>query len=165
MISEKMAKAINEQINAELYSAYLYLSMASYFDDKGLSGFAHWMKLQAQEEVEHGMKFYTYLYDRGAKVTLKAIEAPSTNWDSPLAVFKNIYEHECKVTGLIDNLYRIAKEEKDSPTEIFLHWYINEQIEEEASASEIVSKLEMIGDKTQLLLMLDKELAQRGTQN
>ena len=161
MIKQAIEKAINDQINAELYSAYLYLSMSSYFESKNLGGFAHWMTVQAKEEVNHAMKFYGYINERGGRVTLKAIDSPPVNWKSPLDVLENVYKHEVKVTGLINKLVNLARSEKDVATENFLMWYIDEQVEEEASADAIVQKLKLIKDSANGLFMLDHELAQR----
>ncbi len=161
MIKKTVEKAINNQINAELYSAYLYLSMSAYFEAKNLSGFAHWMNVQAQEEVNHALKFYNYIFERGGNVTLKSIDGPPAEWKSPLDVFESIYKHEVKVTGLIHNLVHLARSEKDVATENFLMWYIDEQVEEESSADEIVQKLKLIKESPQGLFMIDRELAQR----
>jgi ferritin len=163
MISKKMEKAINDQINAELYSAYLYLSMAAYFDSTNLSGFSAWMKVQANEEYKHAMKFYGHITDRLGTVTLKAIDGPKTSWKSPLDAFENVFEHEQKVTGLINNLVEIAAQEKDNAAFVLLQWYVNEQVEEEKSADEIVQILKRIKDSSQGLIMLDRELAKRGS--
>ncbi|PWB86987.1 ferritin [Methanobrevibacter woesei] len=145
MVSENMEKAINEQLNAEMYSGYLYLSMAAYFEDQDYPGFAQWMRVQAQEELDHAMKFYDYLNTRGARVTLTAIEAPQTEWDSIEAVFKHVLEHEQMVTSLINNLVDIAIEEKDHATNQFLQWYVEEQVEEEESAMEVLGKIKRAG--------------------
>lgn len=161
MIDKKMEKAINDQINAELYSAYLYLSMVAYFEDEDLPGMAAWMKAQAQEEVAHATKFFDYVNERGGRVVLDAIEKPDVEWESPLAVFEAAYKHEQYVTGRINELVDIAEELKDRATFQFLQWYIEEQVEEEASADEIVQKLKRIGDKTSALFMLDKEMGGR----
>lgn len=165
MISKKMEKAINEQINAELYSGYLYLSMATYFDSVNLPGFANWMKLQAKEEYRHAMKFYEHVSDRMGTVTLKAIEGPKTSWKSPLDAFEDTFKHEQVVTGLINKLVDIANQEKDNAALVLLHWFINEQVEEEKTADEIVQRLKRIKDSSQGLIMLDRELAKRGTQS
>jgi len=141
MINSKIEKAINEQINAEMYSSYLYLSMAAYFESINRSGFAHWMETQAQEEMKHAMKCYKYIYEKGGRVTLAAIDSPPTEWKSPLDAFESAYNHELKVTGLIHDLVNLARAEKDIATENFLMWYVEEQVEEEASADEIVQKL------------------------
>ena len=126
MVSENMEKALNAQLNAEIYSGYLYLSMAAYFEDEDLSGFANWMRVQANEELEHGIKFYDYIIRRGASVTLTAIEGPQTEWESPLAAFEHVLEHEKMVTGLINDLVNIAIEEKDHATNNFLQWFVEE---------------------------------------
>ncbi|NVM55408.1 MAG: ferritin [Candidatus Helarchaeota archaeon] len=161
MISKTLEEAINKQLNRELYSAYLYLSMAAYFESKGFSGFANWMRVQFQEETFHAMKFFDYVIGRGGRVTLLDIEAPPTKWGSLLDAFEYTYEHEQKVTGLINNLVKLATEENDYAAISMLQWYVNEQVEEEASASAIVDKLKMIGDAGSGLYMLDQELAQR----
>ena len=161
MINKKIVEAINKQINAELYSAYLYLSMASYFESVNLRGFAKWMEAQAGEEQEHAMKFYGYINERGGRVTFDSIAKPPSKWDSPLAVFEETYKHEQKVTAMINDLMELARSEKDNATEILLQWYVNEQVEEEASASENVEKLKMIGSSGNGLIMLDHELGQR----
>ncbi|HPD47832.1 MAG TPA: ferritin [Anaerohalosphaeraceae bacterium] len=161
MLSEKMEKALNSQINAELYSAYMYLAMAAYFEQNNLSGFANWMRVQFQEEQMHAMKLFDYVFERGGKVTLTAIEAPPSQWKSPQDVFEATLEHEQKVTGLIDDLVRLARDLKDTATEIFLQWYVTEQVEEEDSAGRILNWLTMSGGSPQALFMLDRELGQR----
>ena len=161
MINEKMTQALNEQINAELYSAYLYLSMAAYFESVNLPGFANWMRAQTQEELMHAMKIYDFVNERGGRVLLKAIEQPPVEWKSPLAVFEATYKHEQKVTGLINELVNLAIEEKDHATNAFLQWFINEQVEEEKSASDIVGKLKLIEANPEGMYMLDKEMGQR----
>ena len=161
MISEKIQQALNEQINAELYSAYLYLSMNAYFESENLQGFANWMRIQAQEELTHAMKIYDFLNDRGGTVTLKTINQPPTEWDSPFKVFKDTYEHEQKVTGLINNLVNLANQEKDHATNSFLQWFVTEQVEEENNARDIVSKIKLIEKSPQAMFMMDKDMAQR----
>ncbi len=156
-----MVNAINKQLNAELYSAYLYLSMGAYFESIDLSGFANWMRVQAQEELSHAMKFYDHLVQRGARVTLGVIEAPPTEWDSPLAVFDHVYKHEQMVTGLINKLVDLAISLSDHATHNFLQWYVAEQVEEEESASGVLQKVKLAGDDSSGLLMLDQELARR----
>jgi ferritin len=162
MLSTAMQNAINEQINKELYSSYLYLSMAAYFESTGLPGFATWMRAQSQEELEHALKFFDYVNERGGRVELEAIEKPTVAWESPLAVFEATYEHEQMVTALINNLYKVALEEHDYASQVMLHWFIDEQVEEEASVSQIVDSLERVGDKGQGLIMMDRALGQRG---
>ena len=161
MISKKMERALNEQINAELYSAYLYLSMVAYFESVNMPGFAIWMKAQTQEEVAHAMKIYDFVNERGGRVILKPIEEPQTEWASPLAAFKAAYKHEQKVTGLINGLVNLAIEEKDHATNNFLQWFVNEQVEEESSVDEVVQKLKMVDKAPGGQFMIDKELGQR----
>lgn len=161
MIGTKMQKAVSDQIVAELYSSYLYLSMAAYFEESDLPGFANWMKVQAQEETTHAMKFFDFVHERGGEVSLGTIDAPPKNWDSPLAAFKAAYDHECKVSSLIADLVHMARAEKDIAAEIFLQWFVTEQVEEEASAESIVRQLTMIGDAKHGLFMIDRELGQR----
>ena len=161
MISKKMQDAMNEQINAEIYSAYLYLSMAAYFESINLKGFANWMRVQEQEENFHAKKFYDYLLSRQGVVTLKAIAAPPNKWKNPLDVFKAVYEHEQKVTDLINKLATLAQKESDHATGVLLHWFINEQVEEEANADGLIQKLKLIGDNSSGLFLLDQELAAR----
>ncbi len=161
MINQKMLEAINEQINAELYSAYLYLAMAAYFENQNLRGMAHWMHLQAGEEQEHAKKLYSYLNERGGRVVLKAIAAPPAEWDSPAAVFEAAYEHEQKVTGLIHQLLEQAQAEKDHASAIMLQWFVTEQVEEEAAASGVADKLKRIKDSAQGLFMMDSVLGRR----
>ena len=161
MIKEGIQDALNKQINAELYSSYLYLSMSAYFESINLKGFASWMRVQTQEELVHAMKFYDYLIERGGKVVLSSIESPPTEWPSPLAVFEQAYQHEQKVTGLINELVDLAIAEKDHATNIILQWFVSEQVEEEASADEVVQKIKLMGDARGGIFMLDRELAQR----
>ncbi len=161
MIGKKMLDALNEQINAELYSAYMYQAMAAQFEADNLRGFAHWMDLQAKEEQNHARKIYEFLVNRGGRVALKAIAAPPAEWKSALAVFEESYAHEQKVTGLISRLVDLARTENDHAAEVFLAWFVTEQVEEEANASQIVEKLKMIKEQPQGLLMLDAQLAGR----
>ena len=161
MLSEKMQDAINGQLNAELYSSYLYLSMNAYFKSINLDGFANWMYYQAQEELTHAMKFYDFINERGGRVLLQAVDAPETEWDSPLAVFEAVLEHERKVTGLINDLVELAMEERDHATNIFLQWFVSEQVEEEDSASQVVDQIKLMGDAKGGLFMMDRELGQR----
>ena len=162
MLSKAMQDAINEQVRDELYSAYLYLSMAAYFEATSLPGFAAWMRAQSQEEVTHAMKLFDFVNERGGRVELHAIEQPPVEFESPRDVFEATYEHEQKVTGLIHDLYELALEENDYAAQVMLHWFIDEQVEEEDGVSQILDTLERIGDKDQGLIMLDRELGQRG---
>jgi ferritin len=159
-----MQDAINGQIRDELYSAYLYLSMAAYFEANSLSGSAHWMRVQAQEEVAHAMKFFDFVSERGGRVELQAIDQPPVEFGSPLDVFQMTLEHEQKVTSLIHDLYKVALEEDDYAAQVMLHWFIEEQVEEEDSASQILDTLERLGDSDQGLIMLDRELGRRGAE-
>jgi len=161
MLKEKLLNALNSQLNAELYSAYLYLSMEAYFESIDLNGFANWMRAQTQEELVHAMKFYAYIVRRGGRITLDAIEKPQIEWDSPLAVFEHVYEHEQKVTGLINNLVDLSVSESDHATTNFLQWFVAEQVEEEESASGVLQRVKLAGGSKSGLFMLDNELAQR----
>lgn len=162
MITNAVQTAMNDQINKELFSSYLYLSMAAYFENKNLPGFAHWMRLQADEEREHAMKFYDHILERGGQVILKAIEAPKTDWASPLEVAEEVAAHEAKVTASIYALYELAVKEKDYPAQVMLQWFINEQVEEEKNAAELVANLKLIEERGTAVLMLDHRLAKRG---
>jgi len=162
MISKAVQEAINEQVNKELYSAYLYLSMSAHFESKNLGGFASWLRLQAGEEQEHAMKFYDHLLERGGSVTLKAIAAPKTEWKSNLEAFKEVQAHEAFVTASINSLYELALKEKDYPAQVMLQWFISEQVEEEKNAADIVAQLELIDAHGTAVLMLDKQLGKRG---
>jgi ferritin len=161
MINEKIQDALNEQLNAELYSSYLYLSMSAYFESVALKGFANWMRVQTQEELTHAMKFYDFIQESGGKVILTAVDAPQIQWDSPLAAFEHVYQHEQKVTGLINNLVNLAVTEADHASNNFLQWFVTEQVEEEASADEIVQKIKLSGDDRSALSFLDQELGKR----
>jgi len=161
MISKKMQDAMNEQIKYELESAYLYLSMAAYFHSLGLDGMAQWMRVQTQEEVVHAMKFFDHIKDRGGRVELLPLAQPKREWSSPLVAFQEAYKHEQFITSKINDLVKIAKEESDNPANVLLHWFITEQVEEEASTSRVAQALERIGDSGQGLIMLDRELSTR----
>ena len=165
MLSDRMEKALNGQVNAELYSSYLYLSMNAYFKSVNLDGFANWMYAQAQEELMHAMKLYDFINQRGGRTLLAAIEAPPDQWDSPLSVFEDTLKHEKKVTGLINGLVDIAMEERDHATQIFLQWFVTEQIEEEESVGNVLEQLKLLGDAKQGLFMMDRELATRQAPN
>jgi ferritin len=161
MINKKLQQAFNDQLNAELYSAYLYLSMAAYFHSTNLPGCSSWMLVQAREEQSHAMKFYDYLNEQGGRVMLKAINAPPTEWSSPADVFDAVYKHEQKVTGLIKALMELAAEQKDDAACRFLQWFVDEQVEEEDSAHEVLQKLKLVEYKSQELYLIDRELAKR----
>ena len=161
MINEHVAKVLNEQINKELYSAYLYLSMSAHFSDLGLMGFANWMRIQNQEEQAHGMLIYDFLINRGAKVNLTAIAAPDGHYETPLDVMETVLKHEVYVTGLINNIVTVAESVKDRATISYMNWFVDEQVEEEANAQDIISKLKMIGEDKSALYLLDKDLSAR----
>jgi ferritin len=161
MISDKMIKALNSQANRELYSAYLYVGMASFATDKGLKGTANWFTVQAQEEVTHAQRFYNYIQGQGGRVLLEAIEEPPQKFSSIKDLFKKTLDHEKIVTSLINDLVYQARKEKDAATEIMLQWFVTEQIEEEANPTEILQRLDIIGKDGNGIFMLDQELAQR----
>ncbi len=161
MLTEKMQAALNGQMNAELYSSYLYLSMNAYFKSVNLDGFANWMHYQAQEELEHAMKFYDFICQRGGRVQLVQIEAPPSEWNSPLAVFEDTLAHEQKVTGLINDLVEIANEERDHASQIFLQWFVSEQVEEEDNVGGVLEQLKLMGEAKGGLFMMDREMAKR----
>ena len=161
MLKENVQEALSAQLNAEMYSSYLYLSMSSYFSSTDLAGFANWMRVQAKEELMHAMKFYDYINERGGRIFLKPIEGPPTEWKSPQDAIEHTLRHEEKVTGLINELVDLAIAEKDHATNNFLQWFVSEQVEEEASATEVLQKVRRVGDNTSSLFMLDSELAQR----
>jgi ferritin len=164
MIGKALQDAMNEQINKELFSSYLYLSMAAYFEEKNLPGFAHWMRIQEEEERQHAMKFYDHVVDRGGRVQLKAIEAPRSEWKSALEVFEEAAGHEAKVTASINALYELAQKEKDYPAQVMLQWFVTEQVEEEKNAAEILASLKLIEERGTAVLMLDHRLAKRAAE-
>ncbi len=161
MLSKKMQEALNSQINAEYYSSYLYLSMAAFCEKIDLKGFGHWFRIQSQEEMLHVMKFFEYVLDRDGEVALTTIDAPGTQWESPLAVFEAALAHERHITGRIGKLVELAASENDYVTHALLQWFLNEQIEEEATAQTIVKQLKLAGDTAAALFMIDRELGQR----
>jgi ferritin len=161
MLDPKVEDAINNQINAELYSAYLYYSMAGYFESISLKGFSHWMRVQALEEMTHVQRFFAFVNDRGGRVLLQPIESPPSEWESPLAVFEAAYAHEVKVTGLVNQMMDLALAQSDHATCNFLQWFVAEQVEEEATADDVVQKLKLV-DKTEGgLFLLDQEMDKR----
>jgi ferritin len=162
MVSQPVLTAMNEQVTHEMASAYLYLQMAAYFETINLPGFASWMKAQFQEEQEHALKFYEFILDRGEKVALQAIPAPETEFTSPLDVFQRTLAHEQKVTALIHNLYQVASENNDVASQIFLQWFVTEQVEEEKNASYVVDILSKIGSSVGSLYQLDHQMGKRG---
>jgi len=161
MISQGVTDALNEQIKHEFYSAYVYLSMSSYFESINLLGFAKWMRTQAREEVTHGMKLFDFVNDRGGRVVLQPIDGPPTEFASPLAVFEQSLKHEQAVTGMINKLYQVAQQANDFATQVALQWFITEQVEEENTADVIVEQLKMIGNDRSALLILDREMGAR----
>lgn len=163
MLSEKMLKELNDQINAEMFSSYLYLSMAAYFEHENWDGMAAWMKAQSSEEYEHALKFYKYINDLDKKVTLEAIEKPKTNWNSPLEVFEEALQHELYITDRINKLVALADKENDYATKLFLNWFVNEQVEEVSTVSKIIHKFKLVGDSKTSHYLLDRELGMRGS--
>jgi len=163
MLSAKLTAALNKQINEEYYSSYLYLAMAAYLEDQNLDGCAHWMRMQAQEEWDHGMKIFDYMIERGGRVELSAVAAPAKEWDGPVATFEASLEHEQYMTKNINALADLAIEEKDHATNNLMQWYVSEQVEEEAQVEDIVKKLEMMGADGPGLFMMDRELKVRPT--
>jgi ferritin len=161
MLTKKLETAINDQIQRELASAYIYLSMAAYFEANTLPGFANWMRIQFHEEQAHALKFFDFVYDRGGNVVLQPIEQPPTEFKSAVEVFEITLGHEQKVTGHINDLYAMAVEERDYPSQSLLQWFIDEQVEEEKSAGDILDQLKMIEGNSHALLMLDRELRGR----
>lgn len=161
MISDKMCKALNNQVNAELFSSYLYLSMSSWFSERSLSGFASWMRVQAQEELSHGMKIYDYILERGGKIEFGAIEQPESKWQAAAEIVGEVVKHEAKVTGLVNDLVDVAFAQKDHATNIFLQWFVAEQVEEEASVGEVLERMKMIDGDSAGMFAMDMELGKR----
>lgn len=161
MLSSKMESALNEQINRELYSSYLYLAMSAYCETQNLPGTANWLRLQSREEYEHAMRIYEYILDRGGKIALKSIAQPPADFGSPVKIFEQTLEHEKFISDKINALYAMAQQENDYPTQVMLQWFITEQVEEEKSTGEILGQLKMIGDNPAALIVLDRQLAAR----
>lgn len=161
MLKDTVLKALNNQINAEIYSAYLYLSMSAWFEDKGLSGFANWMKVQYQEELTHAMKFFDYVHERNSRVILEPIEGVPTEFKSVIDAFEQTLQHEQKVTALIDDLVSTAIKANDHATQSFLQWFVDEQVEEENNVNSILDDLKLINGQGNGLFMLNRELASR----
>lgn len=161
MINKRVEEAFNIQINAELYSAYLYLSMAAYFEAQNLPGFANWMRVQFQEEQFHGLKMFDFVNERGGRVILTKIDGPKVEWENVVDVFEEVLSHEQHVTSLINNIMDIAIDEKDHATKSFLNWFIDEQVEEESAAEAIISELKLIDGKGNGILMMDREFRAR----
>src|SRR3989304_2776641 len=165
MLSKKMQDALNNHLNEEFFSSYLYLSIAAYFEEQNFKGFANWFKIQSQEEYGHAMKFFAFIIQTRGDVTLKEIGAPKRNWKSVMEAFKDTLAHEKKITGLIHKLVDLAMQSKDYAANNFLQWFVTEQVEEENTVEEIIHKLEMIGDNKGGLYMLDRELGARTAGN
>ncbi len=161
MISKTVEKALNDQINAEFYSSYLYLAMAAHCESIDMPGAANWMRIQSEEEQFHSFKFYDYIVERGGKVNLSGIDAPPNEWGSLIDIFEATLAHEQKVTSLINDLVYLAREQRDNATEIFLQWFVTEQVEEEDNVNKILAQLKMVKDSPQTLYLIDKELSQR----
>ena len=161
MLNEKVQKALNEQMNMEFFSANLYLSMSAWMDGNSLKGMAHWMRLQADEEQEHGMNFFDFIQARGGSAEIGTIQAPKTSWDSPLQVFEESWQHECKISELINDIADLTIHEKDFATQSFLQWFITEQVEEESTVQEIVERLKLVGNNGAALFMLEADLGRR----
>ena len=161
MLSDKMQKALNDQINAEMFSSYLYLAIAAYFEEISHPGFANWMRVQSQEEDVHAMKIYDYIIERRGRVKLAALEAPQTEWDSPLAAFEASLEHEQYITSRINDLVKLARAENDYATELFLQWFIDEQVEEESSVDAVVQDMRRVQDFPPGMFILERELGSR----
>ena len=163
MVPRKMEEALNQQINAEFYSAYLYLSMSAYFHSVDLMGFEHWMRIQAQEELVHASKFYQFICDRDGRVLLGALEGPKTEWKSTLEVFEEAYAHEQLITKKIGDLVELSNKEKDHATHAFLQFFVTEQVEEEATLHQIIKDVKRIRDHPNGVFLMDRELALRTT--
>lgn len=161
MITAKMEQAINNQIQKELYSSYLYLAMSAYSENQNLKGIGHWLKVQHDEEKSHATKLVNYLLERGGKVVFQALEAPPVDFGTPVELFEQVLAHELHITESITKLYEVAVAEKDIAAQIFLQWFVTEQVEEEANVTEVLDKLKMIGDKSSSILYMDKELGKR----
>ncbi|OGO69955.1 MAG: ferritin [Chloroflexi bacterium RBG_19FT_COMBO_56_12] len=162
MLSNNMLNEVNDQIKHEIFSAYLYLSMSAHFEASNLPGFAKWMRIQAQEEMGHAMKFFDFLVDRGGKITLEAIAQPPVDFGTPQAIFEQVLEHEQFVTARINTLYALAVKENDFASQVFLNWFVTEQVEEEKNASIILETLKMIGDRSTAIYQLDRHVGKRG---
>ena len=161
VISEKVQNVLNSQINKEFYSAYLYLAMSAFFDEIGLYGFANWTKVQAREEIDHGMILFDYIIERDGRVNLDKIDSPERNFENPLQVFEKILEHEKFVTESINCVASMSEDECDLATRHFINWYITEQVEEEANARDVITKLKMFGNEKASLYHLDQDLSKR----
>ncbi|MFH1664144.1 MAG: ferritin [archaeon] len=160
-LKNSIEKILNQQFNNEYFSSYLYLSMASYFESINLSGFSHWMKKQAEEELVHALKLFDFVLERNGKMVLTSVKAPETKWKNPLHAFESALIHEKLVTSQINKIFELSKKEKDSATEVFIQWFVKEQVEEESTALKVIEKLKMVKGSEHGLLMLDNELSAR----
>jgi len=160
-MNKKIEDAFNDHLNAEFYSAYLYLSMANYFAVQNLDGMLNWMRIQTEEERLHAIKFLDHIHDRGGRVILKQIDQPRIEWSSPLEVFQEAYAHECQISRKINELVNLAIAESDHAANTFLQWFVTEQVEEESTSLAVVEKLKLIGDNTTGILIMDQQLGQR----
>lgn len=163
MLKDSVQQALNDQVKQEFHAAHIYLSMCAWFEDQGLPGFANWMRMQYQEELGHGIKIFDFIIDRDGKAVIEGVEAPPTEWASPLAAFEAAHDHEKSVSRSIDELYNLADEENDHATKVMLQWFITEQVEEEASTKQAVDRLKLAGDDSSALLMLDQQFGDRST--
>ncbi len=161
MLAKPLEDAMNAQITNEMFAANQYLAMSAYFEDRSLPGFAHWMRVQAEEEREHAMKFYDFIHDRGAHVMIGAVPQPVVDFGSPIDVFEKALSHEQKVSGQINNIYALVVRENDFASQAFLNWFVTEQVEEEKNAQQLIDTLKMIGERGDALVMLDRELGTR----
>ena len=161
MVPQKVQTALNNQLNEEMFASYSYLAMSAYFESHDLSGFAGWFRAQSAEEYGHAMKIFDYLHQAGGKVTLKEIKSPKINWKAYLDVFKDMYTAEQKVTKSINSIVELSGKEKDYATNNFLQWFVSEQVEEEATAQKLLKRMEMVGNNTPGLLMMDREMGMR----
>ena len=164
MIPQKVQTALNNQLNEEMFASYSYLAMSAYFESQDLSGFAGWFRAQSAEEYEHAIKIFDYIHQAGGKVTLKEIKPPKVNWKAHIDVFKDMYAAEQKVTKSINSIVDLSSKEKDYATNNFLQWFVSEQVEEEATAQKLLKRMEMVGNNPPGLLMMDRELEMRATQ-
>ena len=160
-MKQNILTAMNEQVTHELFSAYLYLAMSAHFESASLPGFAKWMRMQAAEEQEHALKFFDHIHNRGGKVALQAIAQPPAEFGTPKEVIEQVLEHEQKVTALIHHIYGLAVKEGDYATQVFLNWFVNEQVEEEKNATTILDTIKLIGDKSNAIFQLDHRLGKR----
>lgn len=165
MITDKILKALNKQLNEELYSSYAYLAMFAHFSSLSLDGFGHWFRVQSQEEYGHAMKILQYILDRDGKVSLMKVDPPKATWKTPQAVFKETYDQEVFVSKSINEIVELALTEKDYATNNFMQWFVSEQVEEESTASKLLDRINLVGDNKNGLLLLDKELGMRAAAN